>query len=225
MYFDGEKNKRKKKVDFKKVEEMPEPKKKKPLKKGATAKPMERPISTKAEGTMRLNRYIAHCGICSRRKADDYIIEGKVKVNNKVVKEPGTLWQTGDVVLLDGKKIETQKLISGETSKEDIKKIIEDCKTSLKETQFSLFEIVKELKLLGDFSDGDAIEFDTVLMTDDGTSSNIGAPYTGTKVKATYMGIEKGPKITILRYKAKSNRDRKIGHRQKYSQIKIESIA
>ena len=84
---------------------------------------------------------------------------------------------------------------------------------------------VLEVEMLGDFSDGDAIEFDTVLMTDDGTSSNIGAPYTGTKVKATYMGIEKGPKITILRYKAKSNRDRKIGHRQKYSQIKIESIA
>jgi large subunit ribosomal protein L21 len=84
---------------------------------------------------------------------------------------------------------------------------------------------VLEVEMLGDFSDGDAIEFDTVLMTDDGTSSKIGAPYTGTKVKATYMGIEKGPKITILRYKAKSNRDRKIGHRQKYSQIKLESIA
>jgi 23S rRNA pseudouridine2605 synthase len=110
MYFDGEKNKRKKKADFKKVEEMPAPKKK-PLKKGGAVKPMERPISTKAEGTMRLNRYIAHCGICSRRKADDYIVEGKVKVNNKVVKEPGTLWQTGDVVLLEGKKIETQKFV------------------------------------------------------------------------------------------------------------------
>ncbi len=78
--------------------------------------------------------------------------------------------------------------------------------------------------MLGDFSVGDAIEFDTVLMTDDGSSSKIGAPYTGTKVKATYMGMQKGEKITILRYKAKSNRDRKIGHRQKHSQIKIDSI-
>ena len=84
---------------------------------------------------------------------------------------------------------------------------------------------VLEVEMLGDFSDGDAIEFDTVLMTDDGTAAKVGTPYTGTKVKATYMGIEKGPKISILRYKAKSNRDRKIGHRQKHSQIKIESIA
>lgn len=84
---------------------------------------------------------------------------------------------------------------------------------------------VLEVEMLGDFSDGDAITFDTVLMTDDGSTAKVGTPYTGTKVKATYMGIEKGPKITILRYKAKSNRDRKIGHRQKYSQIKIESIA
>lgn len=84
---------------------------------------------------------------------------------------------------------------------------------------------VLEVEMLGDFSDGDAITFDTVLMTDDGSAAKVGTPYTGTKVKATYMSIEKGPKITILRYKAKSNRDRKIGHRQKYSQIKIESIA
>ena len=84
---------------------------------------------------------------------------------------------------------------------------------------------VIEVEMLGDFSDGDAITFDTVLMTDDGTASKVGNPYTGTKVTATYKGIEKGPKITILRYKAKSNRDRKLGHRQKYSQIKIESIA
>lgn len=109
MYFDGEKNKKRKKIDFKKVEKMPEIKKK-PVKK-IGGKPMERPISTKAEGTMRLNRYIAHCGICSRRKADDYIKEGKVKVNNKVVMEPGTLWTTGDIVMLEGKKIESQKFV------------------------------------------------------------------------------------------------------------------
>ena len=83
---------------------------------------------------------------------------------------------------------------------------------------------VIEVELLGENEAGAAIEFDTVLMTDDGASSKIGTPYTGTKVKAIYLGMEKGPKITILRYKAKSNRDRKIGHRQKYSQIKIESI-
>ena len=82
-----------------------------------------------------------------------------------------------------------------------------------------------EVELLGEHEAGAQIIFDTVLMTDDGSAAKVGTPYTGTKVTATYMGLTKGPKITILRYKAKSNRDRKIGHRQKYSQIKIEAIA
>lgn len=84
---------------------------------------------------------------------------------------------------------------------------------------------VLNVELLGEHEAGAKIEFDTVLMTDDGSSAKVGTPYTGTKVTASYVALEKGPKISILRYKAKSNRDRKLGHRQKYSQIKIESIA
>jgi len=81
-----------------------------------------------------------------------------------------------------------------------------------------------EVELLGDHKEGDKIEFDTVLMTDDGTKAKLGNPHTGTKVSATYLGEKKGPKLTIVRYKAKSNRDRRIGHRQHYAQIKIETI-
>ncbi len=81
-----------------------------------------------------------------------------------------------------------------------------------------------EVELLGEHKEGDKITFDTVLMTDDGSSAKVGSPYTGGKVSATYVGDTKGPKLSIIRYKAKSNRDRKIGHRQKYAQIKIDSI-
>jgi large subunit ribosomal protein L21 len=81
-----------------------------------------------------------------------------------------------------------------------------------------------EVELLHDQKEGDKIEFDTVLMTDDGKTAKVGTPHTGTKVTATYLGETKGPKLTIVRYKAKSNRDRRIGHRQHYAQIKIESI-
>lgn len=80
------------------------------------------------------------------------------------------------------------------------------------------------VELLGNHKEGDKIEFDTVLMTDDGKSSKIGTPHTGTKVKATYLGEKKGKKLTIVRYKAKSNRDRRVGHRQHYAEIKIDSI-
>ncbi len=38
---------------------------------------------------MRLNKYIAQCGFSSRRKADEYIVKGAVKVNNEVIKELG----------------------------------------------------------------------------------------------------------------------------------------
>lgn len=81
-----------------------------------------------------------------------------------------------------------------------------------------------QVELLGDYKEGDKVEFDTVLMTDNGTSAKVGTPHTGTKVTATYLGEVNGPKLTIVRYKAKSNRDRRIGHRQHYASLKIESI-
>jgi large subunit ribosomal protein L21 len=77
----------------------------------------------------------------------------------------------------------------------------------------------KELK------EGDKVEFDKVLMVDNGTDTTIGTPYiSGAKVKATFQGLKKGKKLSIIRFKAKSNRSRKIGHRQKYSRVKIESL-
>ncbi len=79
-----------------------------------------------------------------------------------------------------------------------------------------------DVELLGDFDEGAKIEFDKVLMTD----SKIGTPYVdGAKVTASFIETKKGKKISIIRFKAKSNRSRKIGHRQKYSRVKIESIA
>ena len=40
-------------------------------------------------GVMPLNKFMAHCGVCSRRDAVEFINAGKVKVNGKVVTEPG----------------------------------------------------------------------------------------------------------------------------------------
>lgn len=81
------------------------------------------------------------------------------------------------------------------------------------------------VELLGEHKEGDKIEFDQVLLSDDGKSTTIGDPYIkGAKVKATYLGEKKGKKLTIVRYKAKSNRDRRVGHRQHYAEVKIESL-
>ena len=56
---------------------------------------------------MRLNKYIADAGICSRRKADELIANGNVKVNGATMREMGYQVEDGDVVMANGKKIET----------------------------------------------------------------------------------------------------------------------
>lgn len=82
-----------------------------------------------------------------------------------------------------------------------------------------------DVELLGDYAEGDKVTFDKVVLSDDGKAATIGTPYIdGASVTATYLGLKKGKKITIVRYKAKSNRDRKIGHRQKYSRVEITKI-
>jgi 23S rRNA pseudouridine2605 synthase len=59
--------------------------------------------------TIRLNKYIANSGICSRREADDLITQGLVEVNGKVVTEMGYQVQKTDRVVFDGQSITPEK--------------------------------------------------------------------------------------------------------------------
>ncbi|HTN18701.1 MAG TPA: pseudouridine synthase [Chitinophagaceae bacterium] len=58
---------------------------------------------------MPLNKYIAHCGVCSRRDAVELIKQGKVKVNGELATEPGMKINDGDAVSVSGKKIVPQR--------------------------------------------------------------------------------------------------------------------
>lgn len=58
---------------------------------------------------VRLNRFIANAGICSRREADDLIVAGTVKVNGEVVTALGTLVGPNDVIHYGGQRISTEK--------------------------------------------------------------------------------------------------------------------
>ncbi len=60
-------------------------------------------------GEIRLNKYIANSGICSRRDADMHISIGSVTVNGKVVVEMGYKVKLDDVVRFDGQKINPEK--------------------------------------------------------------------------------------------------------------------
>lgn len=55
---------------------------------------------------MRINKYIAAAGVASRRKADELIENGNVKVNNITLKEPGYDVKEGDIVEVNGTRIE-----------------------------------------------------------------------------------------------------------------------
>ncbi len=65
----------------------------------------------KQTGAMRLNRYIAQSGICSRREADDFISAGLVSVNGVVVTELGSKVMPGDEVKFNDSRVEGEKKV------------------------------------------------------------------------------------------------------------------
>ncbi len=60
---------------------------------------------------IRLNKYLANAGICSRREADDFITAGVVSVNGQVVTELGTKVKRSDVVLFHDQLVNIEKKV------------------------------------------------------------------------------------------------------------------
>lgn len=67
------------------------------------------PPKTSNPDEIRLNRYIANAGICSRREADTFIAAGSVSVNGKVITEMGYKVKFSDDVRFDGRKLNPEK--------------------------------------------------------------------------------------------------------------------
>ena len=65
----------------------------------------------KITGAIRLNRFIAQSGICSRREADDFIRAGVVTVNGQVVTELGTKVQPTDEVRFNDQRLQGEKKV------------------------------------------------------------------------------------------------------------------
>ena len=67
--------------------------------------------------------------------------------------------------------------------------------------------------------------FENVMLYVDGDDVQIGQPYIeNAKVVAEIVEEVKGEKVSILRFRRRKNSMRKIGHRQRYTQIKIKEI-
>ena len=76
-----------------------------------------------------------------------------------------------------------------------------------------------------DVNEGEAVTFDKVLAVSANDSFSCGAPYVeGATVTANVVKNGKGKKIHVLRYKAKKNEKKKIGHRQPYTKVQITAI-
>lgn len=70
-----------------------------------------------------------------------------------------------------------------------------------------------------------SISFDKVVLVGDENGTKVGAPYVdGATVDATLLKNGKGKKITVFTYKPKKSEKRKMGHRQPYTQVRIEAI-
>jgi large subunit ribosomal protein L21 len=72
---------------------------------------------------------------------------------------------------------------------------------------------------------GAAIEFDRVLLLGDEGSSVIGMPLVeGARVLGHVIEQGRGKKLTVFKYKSKSNYRRKTGHRQNLTRVRITDI-
>lgn len=73
---------------------------------------------------------------------------------------------------------------------------------------------------------GSEVIIEKVLMNIQNSEFEVGKPYIATcVVKAKILKQGKGKKISVLKYKAKSKYRRKIGHRQNYTEIEIQSVS
>jgi len=72
-------------------------------------KPNQAPKRPKIADEIRLNKYIANSGVCSRRDADIYIQSGNVKVNGIAITEMGYMVKPTDVVNFDGSLLTPEK--------------------------------------------------------------------------------------------------------------------
>src|SRR3989344_6817737 len=72
---------------------------------------------------------------------------------------------------------------------------------------------------------GDKITFDKVLLTDDGASTTVGAPYiAGAKVTGELIENGRAQKINVIRYRQTSRYFKKRGHRQPYAKVRITAL-
>ncbi len=87
-------------------------------------------------------------------------------------------------------------------------------------------DTVLKVESLSDVTEpGTKISFDKVLLVDDGTATQVGAPYVaGAKVSAELIEIGRAKKIIAMRYRPKSRYTVRRGHRQHFAKVRITAL-
>ena len=76
-----------------------------------------------------------------------------------------------------------------------------------------------------DAEKGSKIDIDSVLLVSDGENVKVGAPYVqGAKVQVVVEDSFKDNKVLVFKYKSKKDYHRLIGHRQQYTNVRVEEI-
>ena len=84
---------------------------------------------------------------------------------------------------------------------------------------------VVDVEVFAGCEEGKSVDFDKVLLFDDGVKTDVGSPYiTGKKVVGIVEKVGKGEKISVIRFKAKTRYRRHYGHRQPFCRVRIDSI-
>lgn len=95
--------------------------------------------------------------------------------------------------------------------------------TGGKQYRVSEGDVLKVEKLSA--KEGDVVEIDKVLAISEGEDLKVGTPLLeNAKVEATVLRHGKGEKIIVFKYKPKKNYRKKQGHRQPFTEIRIEKI-
>ena len=93
--------------------------------------------------------------------------------------------------------------------------------TGGKQYKVAVGDVLKVEKL--DAEAGNTVTFDQVIAVSDG-SLKVGADVANASVTATVMEQGRGKKVIVYKYKRKTGYHKKNGHRQSYTQVKIEKI-
>lgn len=97
-------------------------------------------------------------------------------------------------------------------------------KTGGKQYNVTVGQTVNIEKIAGNA--GDKVLFDQILLTGEDTGDvKIGMPMLTSKVNATIVKQDREDKVIVVKYKRKIRYKRKLGHKQDYTQVKIDSIA